>query len=72
MGAARVCASEDCRTLLRRTNPGNRCELHRSDARANPEPPALSWLPPSLDPDYVLVPMPPSALKRHLARSAKG
>ena len=63
--AGRVCVAGGCSTILRRSNPGDRCELHRRAAEASPVP---SWLPPSLDPEYVLVPMSPAAFKRRVDR----
>lgn len=46
----RVCASEGCRTLLRRSNPADSCELHGGGfltvtrrAPARPEPSRVDW-----------------------------
>jgi hypothetical protein len=48
--AGRVCAAEGCRTLLRRSNPSDTCELHGGGlltvtqrAPARPEPSRVDW-----------------------------
>jgi DNA-binding XRE family transcriptional regulator len=48
--AGRVCASECCRTILRRSNPADTCELHGGGfltvtqrAPARPEPSRVDW-----------------------------